>query len=98
MGQGINSSSSRLAGPAEHAIVQKADEAAQGWQTKGRYRRFGRDRAHARNAEQAAAAVEAVFDPLAHRFRFVSDGFDQFVLLGGMGAIRDQTRAGAKGR
>ncbi len=35
---------------------------------------------------------------LAQGFRFINYGLDHFVLLGGMGAIRDQTRAWASGR
>jgi 4-hydroxy-2-oxoheptanedioate aldolase len=67
---------------------------------------------HERLVEEVAAASEATGTAagyvcgsaeiaqrrLAQGFRFINYGLDHFVLLGGMGAIRDQTRAWADGR
>jgi 4-hydroxy-2-oxoheptanedioate aldolase len=72
----------------------------------------GHDAAHhGRLVEEVAAASKAtgtaagyvcgtaddVERRLAQGFRFINYGLDHFVLLGGMGAIRDQTRAWANG-
>jgi len=49
-------------------------------------------------AGYVCASAEAVERRLAQGFRFINYGLDHFVLLGGMGAIRDQTRAWAGAR
>jgi 4-hydroxy-2-oxoheptanedioate aldolase len=49
-------------------------------------------------AGYVCTSPESVERRLAQGFRFINYGLDHFVLLGGMGAIRDQTRAWAGGR
>lgn len=48
-------------------------------------------------AGYVCATAEIAERRLAQGFRFINYGLDHFVLLGGMRAIRDQTRAWAKG-